>query len=308
MSRTADVYVRDGVTHFRASALGACIRGLVAARLGIRPQPPAKFLQEALDDSSLAEEYVMTLLAKRGWKIESQQDEVFVDYDEGRIIGHIEGYIAAEKLERSVLEIKAFGPTLFAKYVKGGLKALGPPFTQMYEMQLSSYMYATQLPALLVVHGKKDQLILERYIDEPPVSEEKLQERMQRINECASKQEYPECDAKCNSKSWYWFIHEEPERNLVLDDEELYRRVRRAARLKKLKDRIDDEYKTLSDELKNEFGSGPHQVGDQKFNIAKFPRTLIDMDRLRRDLGDDTMAAYEYEVEQVRLTFPKKKR
>lgn len=306
MSQRPDVYTEDGVTFFRASSIGACTRGLVACRLGVQPQPPTEKLAGYMEDSSLAEEVVRTQLVRKGYGIEGDQDEVFLDLPEGRITGHVDGYGEIAPHGRFVLEIKAFGRTLFEKYAKGGLQGLGPPFTRMYEMQVSAYMVATGLPALMVVHGKEHGLTMEKWVEEPFYDEDQLRWRLSEIQEWAQEGKYPPCDAKCGPWSWYWWVHEQRKETAV-GDEELGSKLAKLTKLKEQKKLIDAEHDALRDEIREEVGHGTLTASGYSVTVARFMKKMTDYERMRRDLGDEFFAAYEYQKEEARVTVKKER-
>lgn len=300
-----DVYKGEEAWNFRASSIGGCIRGLVASRLGIAPQPPRNFLQKALQDSSLAEELVKVQLVKRGWRVEPG-GPVTLGLQHGVITGTTDGSISGEGLSRCVLEVKSLGRTLFERYVRGGIENLGRPFTQMYGMQISAYMLATGLPCMVAVYSKEGGMTLEKLYETPPYSMEELDERIVSILDYAAREEYPECDAACSSTSWYWHIHDEKKLVRVSDDE-LEEKVARLVRLRDTLKTLQDEEKTLADELKAELGSGPNELGPYMVNVSRSFSTRTDLDKLRRDFGEEFLAPYAYEQQTVRLTIRQRK-
>lgn len=301
MSNRPDVYKNEeGTWTFRASAIGACIRGLVAARLGIHPQPPAEFLATAMEESSLAEGIVKTQLAKRGMVIQGDQEAVFLDLSNGRITGHLDGLVEAEGFDPSILEVKALGRTLFERYMKGGVKNLGLPFSRMYGMQLSAYMYALQKPAFLVVYGKEHGLTLEKFYEEPPYEEEDLNTRMGQVLSLGEREQWPECDAQCSPSSFYWHVHPQKEIHQNFDAA-IADKVERAKKLRDTISVLTDQAKTLTDEIKAELGRGTHDFGRYKATIVQKMTNRVDYDKIRRDHGDEFLDAYRYEVPVVEL-------
>lgn len=311
MSSRPDVYLDGDRWTFRASAIGGCVRGLVAARLGIHPQPPKAFLQGALQASSEAEEKVVEILTGKGWEITGQQKAIRLECPEGSITGHLDGLVN----DGEPLEIKAFGRTLFEKYVKGGLAALGPPFTQMYGMQITAYGLAMGKPVNLVVFRKDDQdgnlgQYLEKRYEKLPYTEEVLCERMRYIIESAAEVanggEWPDCDAKCSSSSWYWHIHSEKPRALV-DSADIAEKMERAHQLKVTMDALDAEYKKLRHELIEAIGSGTQESDKLTATVVKSFQTRTDLDKMRREMGDEFLAQFAYESPQTRLVIRPKK-
>lgn len=301
-----DVYQEGGVWCFRASSIGACLRGLVAARNGLMPQPPAAFLQGALKASSEAEGVVLRDLGKRGWKVEPAES-VVLELPHGRLTGTTDGFISSVELDRCVLEIKALGRSLYEKYVRGGIANMGDPFARMYGMQISAYMLATGLPCLVAVYGKESEMTLEKLYETPPFSIEELDLRMQDVHYFAERGEWPECDAKCSSSSWYWHIHDEKE-VVRLSDDEIEAKVAKAARIKETIDTLQDEWKRVSDELKKELGRGQHLIGPYSATVTHRMSTRLDADKLRREYGEEFLAPYQFEVQQVALSIRDKRR
>lgn len=308
MSSRPDVYLDDGRWYFRASSIGACLRGLVAARKGISPQPPMPGLQRAMRASGDAEQVVREQLQKRGWKVEPGESVSYDCEEYGLLTGNTDGFISGEGLDRCVLEIKALGRDLFQRYVRGGIQAMGEPFTRMYGMQISAYMLSTGLPCLVAVYGKDSDTTLEKLYEEPPYSTDDLCERMGQVHSFVERKLWPECDAKCNSSSWYWHIHEEKEKNRITD-EEMEQKVAKAAQLKATITALEDEYKKLADELKDELGRGAHTVGRHfSVNVVQMMQHRTDLDRLRRDMGEEFLEAYQYDFPVTQLRIKDKRR
>lgn len=274
--------------------------------MGIMPQPPMEFLQKALEASREAEAVVLKDLAKRGWTVEPSES-VALELPNGRLTGTTDGFISGEGLGRCVLEIKSLGRDLFERYVRAGIPGMGDPFSRMYGMQVSAYMLATGLPCLVAVYGKASEQTLEKLYEEPPFTQEEINERMEAVHFFAERNEWPDCDAKCSSSSWYWHIHDEKEVHRV-SDEELEAKVAKVAQLKGMIDALTTDYRRLSDELKHELGRGQHLLGHFSATVTHRTQSRLDADKLRRDYGEEFLAPYQFEVNQVALSIRDKRR
>jgi hypothetical protein len=240
-----NVYLDDTTNMwvYRASSLGNCVKGLVAARLQYEAFPFPDWLLEKFEQGNAAE----PMLIKRfldyqhgndTWvMLDPETESSYVNRDhtfyphvkyggshDGQftcevpvgttavIRGHMDGIAESNAGERVVVECKAFAQSYWDKYQKGGIEAF--PY---YATQLSLYMHATGLPGLFVV-GLKDEnglitdtteLIVDRF-EKPILPLGKLKARVAQIEKIAASGELPACDQN-QYPCQYVYLHDDDE-------------------------------------------------------------------------------------------------
>lgn len=180
----ASVYQEGDRWVYRVSALGHCIRGLVAARQGLEPQDHPDWLLRRFDEGSKAEAGIIEHFTSNEWQgyrfkmldptdPQSYKDAPFlkpgmVD-DTGQFLaeipvgehciirGHLDGIAQVYQApadnggewvngQRVVVEVKKFGPDYWKKWKKDGIEGF-----PLYVTQLTDYMEAAGLPGVFVV-------------------------------------------------------------------------------------------------------------------------------------------------------------
>lgn len=166
---------------YRASSLGYSLEQLVAPHLGFEPIPPPEWLQEKFDEGTALEPIVLLELRQLGWQIQDHQlepnsegdfqIEVILEVipDVATVRGHVDalGTFGAGSASR-VIEVKSMAEKSFAEASRSAWDT--PGLIQRYKWQLSAYMLATGLPAVMVVCSKGEggvNNLLYMYADEP---------------------------------------------------------------------------------------------------------------------------------------------
>src|SRR5918992_1081323 len=86
------VYVEGDRVVYRASAVGGCLRALVACRLGYTPLPFDEGSELRMNEGVLHEPAILAALEKDGWIVAGQQREVELTVGGTIVIrGHIDG-------------------------------------------------------------------------------------------------------------------------------------------------------------------------------------------------------------------------
>lgn len=235
------VYVEEsGLVVYRASSLGNCIRSLVLARRGVQPDEGGHSKQQelAMREGNLHEEDVVNQLEAQGCGVFDQQLEVqwFVPgLDRVVVRGHLDGLLGED-----ILEIKSMSKDVFRQWIQHRWDA-----QPGYAMQVSAYMLALGRKAVLVAKDRNAGTIDKFYIDEPPVSEAVLTERIATVEWWAAPHRtksgggLPPCEPeqawKCSFQS-YHDDYSEPQKAIDLDDATL--------------DKLCDAYRTAADEEK----------------------------------------------------------
>lgn len=199
-----EVYEEAGRVIIRASAIGGCIRNLVAARMGIRPVSFNEASLRRMGEGVIHEPHIINALTRDGWAVVDQQPLVELSIADGRIVirGHCDAFLlGSTEVDGYVGEAKAMGRDVYAKWKRHGWAEF-----RRYAWQLSSYMHATKLPGVFAVKNRDTGEIDVTTWAEPPVS---LAEVKLRAIKIAAASELPSCDPVMFPCQRY-FLHESP--------------------------------------------------------------------------------------------------
>lgn len=205
--------------YYRASSLGRCIKASVAERMGYEPMAwPDDFLRR-FKDGHLHEPAIFEELRSRDtWRdietvdpVTQKQFAVFVKVSESTfIVGHMDGR-GVKKGTPRIIEAKALANDGALKFEREGLKAF-----PHYEVQLSTYMHGSGLPATFVVKNKNTGLVVERDIDEPPIPLNQLKQRVVKSEAFARQGQMPDCDQN-DYPCLFAYLHDKPVDESVFD-------------------------------------------------------------------------------------------
>ena len=187
-----DVYPEGRYWVYRASAIGGCIRALLAARLGFNPvlpptQEAADILEEALEYGRAQEEVILDELRADGWTIEAQQTELEIRFGNVIIRGHLDA-VASKNGQRRGVEIKTAGKDRFQRFVRHGLGYTGDPVIRKWAYQVSFYMARTGLPWVVVTQERVEQgrgALHFLWLDRPPVPVLDILRRVKKVEQLA---------------------------------------------------------------------------------------------------------------------------
>jgi hypothetical protein len=231
----------------RASALGGCIRSLVASGRGVMPQPPPDWMQEKFDEGHAAEPVLESMaMESLGHRPFGRPRKVRLSFDTthgGPIIvsGEVDNYSLDEGavdvgIPDLIHEYKAMGKS----YVDSIRKLGGTPTTEQvlevlpapYRTQISVYMHGAarrfgkMIPVALVI-GEKDEGGVVRsilpivMIREPPVPLEDIEKRASHIVNMVIADgdgEFPDCDV-AQYPCGHFFLHDDEEVPVVGADD-----------------------------------------------------------------------------------------
>lgn len=205
------VYRDNGHWIYRASAIGGCPRGLLAARRGYRALPPPGWLTEAAEAGNLAEQHAISWLKARGWHVRDQQQTVEWAIGETAMIrGHIDGIGEYRQSggkqptkDIRLVEIKSMSDKVFTNWRKQGFQAF-----PKYAAQLAMYMTVLKLPAVYVIVRRETGDIIHQLIDEPPVSLAVVIRRVLQTEAQAEGIEWPVCEAQYAGWCAWQYLHD----------------------------------------------------------------------------------------------------
>lgn len=184
-----EVYEENGVIIIRASAMGGCIRNMVAAKKGIRAVPFSEKSLQRMNEGVIHEPHILAHLATQGWETIDTQEVLELEIAGGKIIirGHSDGTVRnLLRRETRVVEVKAQGAAVWEKWRKHQWAEF-----RRYAYQLSIYMAITGLPGMFATKNRDTGEIDISYWDEAPISVTQLKARAIKI---ATAVELPECD------------------------------------------------------------------------------------------------------------------
>lgn len=292
-------YEEHGNIIYRASAVGGCIRSMVAMARGITPRPHPEWFQEVLDEGTRSEARILELAGdKHSYGTNGAPQGIVIDGTTGAqrevelLIGHIDGKniivrghtdgigLMPGMGEQYVVEAKKFRPSTFDKASKAGAV-----YTDYYSWQLSIYMLATGLNGLWVA-GRYDRdfdtvnkvrcHVYTRPIIDLATIKQKVAKVERLINEGYGPDEV-ECVG--NYPCGFWFLHDtkDTDREWELDtsDTHVCEVIRRYLDLddqlkaeKALVATLEKQKKDAVDELRNVLVAASAPVGTRKFKAT----------------------------------------
>lgn len=190
-----DVYPEGDAWVYRASALGSCLRALVAARLGYEREGwTPKPLQQAAEQGQQQEPKVLAELQGLGYTVVSRQQTVELAFLAGsrRVIlrGHTDA-ITQNGADRFVVEVKTMSPEVAHRFLTRGF---GDPYFRRYAYQASFYVYRTGLPMLYAVKERESGDLVPRIVATPPVRLDAILARVRAVEQAAASGSLPDCD------------------------------------------------------------------------------------------------------------------
>lgn len=243
----------DGSVVYRASALGMCTKALVAARLGYEALeiqgPRAEAMRERMDEGKLHEDAVVERMRREGWEVNHEQLIIELPITENVMVrGHIDGLgltpYSSYTLDsrRRVVEIKTQSKDEFAAFSRHGWDS---GFFPRYKWQLSAYMLATGLPAVVVRKDRNSGRLDFVYVDKPFYSLGEITARVLTIEALSRDYTLPEDCDRNDFPCSYSYLHtqkeEEGEKFVSEEVERLAREYREGKRLEEQgKQRKDD--------------------------------------------------------------------
>lgn len=295
----ANVYPEGARVVYRASAVGGCIRALVAARLGYSPLPFDDAAELRMAEGVLHEPAIIEHLERIGWPVTDEQREVEVPIGDQLIIrGHIDGIGHRSATERRVVEAKAMGDDPFKEWVSRGFEA-----NPRYAAQLSVYMSALDMPGLMAVKNRNTGEVHVTMVDELPVPMFHLKARVARVEAIAKSGEFPECDTKATWGCPYRYLHDEVALPglAAVDDAEVdalaaaYDRARATVQQAETMKRLARD--RLADVVRDR---GKIRTKTWSVSCSLQKRTSVDMGKLRAEV-DVTPYEVTTELETIRV-------
>lgn len=209
MAPKPTVWFDSGNWYYSASALGRCLRGLTAARMGIKPMDTSKHKASQLvfKEGHLHESAVVASLGEEGINVTDSQMEVLLHVrDNIYICGHIDGLI-----DPDLAEFKSMSGDVFKHWMRSGLSdGYYDPYFYGYAVQLTIYMAALGKSARYFAKNRNSGELDERLISIPPIPISEVMARVESVESWAELDSFPFCD-KPSFPCPYYHIHEPDE-------------------------------------------------------------------------------------------------
>lgn len=221
-------YVEDGVTVYRASGLGGCVKALAALGLGHEPLDHPEWLRGKFDEGIRGEPVVIGMMEADGWKFVDERDGWWLNWHDGQIMveipvgsrciirGHLDGVAVRYRAESNVAELRVGDGRRMVEvkccsegYAAEVLRRL----PVMYDVQISAYMGWLGLPGVLAV-GVKDRetgevvRVATKEIAVPPRSLAKVKARVMEIERRVREGELGACDYRQYPCQFPWLCDE----------------------------------------------------------------------------------------------------
>lgn len=332
---------RDGkeIVVVRASAYGHCLRALCANLCGYDPRLPDDRSLQRMDEGNLHEPDILRRVKEdHGWEAlspeaaaerltargrqasvhidDADKAQVRVEMDVLRNVlmtrGHTDGVVFKYSAER-VAETKALGRDIYKPWVAAHDWNHSGQFRN-YAVQLSLYMYATDLPGLFACKNRDTGDLDVHLVETPPVGIGELRAKAALILAGARHGALPDCDRKPEWFCNFRYLH------VIEDDDERERRAPDAAELEEL-ERLGENWRFLREvenackerrkvvsERVREIVGDKGSASTPSYSVTAFEskRSSYDYDALRADLEAIGRDLDEYQVQtkfkQVRFT------
>lgn len=272
---------RDGETWvYRASSLGNCIRGLVAARRGVKPMPVPEVAQTRMDEGKLHERAILEGLERDGWKVLDPQKEVELRIRPGVVVrGHIECWLIDPEGNLLLPEIKSRSKDQYKLWMSKGWSAFFG-----FALQYSAYWYATgATDGLLAVKNRDDGEVDWSRVTEPPFELDHVKNRVLEIERLADLPELPSCGGEAQWNCSYYHIHEAPEEKEQVESEDLELLCENERQVTAEIKRLEEQQREMRDEIAGLIGEGKKRAGRFEIAVSQYRPKRFNKDKLGRE-------------------------
>lgn len=312
------VYAEGDNIIYRASALGSCVKYLVASYLGYEDQRGQKMddlLDRSANEGNLHEAAVIEKLREsEGLDVILQQEEINIQIIPKVFVrGHCEGILNYPDKPNELLEIKSMSTKQFAKWQNHKFGAF-----DRYAWQISAYMQNfPDYDVRYIVKRREDGFITELSIpaNQPPIPLSVIRKKVLTAERYRRKMELPPCDTTNQWGCPVWYLHDEEEddkssepltEEMVAILGELAKEYRELKAIEDAGKVAEESRKKINPELLNMLGKLDQGVGEyegRKFQVTrrKGGGKRIDRAKAEEILGDrieeiETAYRYEYPI------------
>lgn len=286
----------------RGSALGSCLRGLVAECQGYEPLPFDERTLTVFAEGNLHEDAVVNTLKEEGWDIWGQQDELEIPVGKHILIRfHLDGRGKKVDSDEWGIEIKSMSDDVFKKWEKDGWKAF-----DRYAWQVSTYMAGTGLPFLFVTKNRNNGVVTKTEVRNPPYGIAAVKARAASIVTWAEKGELPVCDVDNGFRCPFVYLHEQPEMFPEQADAEVEALGISLAKARVVRKQAEAVERETRERLVDRMGDA-NKLATPRVSITRFTQNRdggIEYDRFAADHPTINLGEYrrKIEVTQVRVT------
>jgi len=186
----------DDVRVYRASELGGCVKSQVAGKLEYQRLATPQKMLDVFQEGTDAEVKIGVALEENDWTLTNAQLEVNISVTPRVLLqGHID-WIGCEQAQSArIVEAKSMSDAAYNDWIHMGWDT--PGLIQKYKWQLSSYMNALELPAVLVAYNRLTGDLDITEVTEPFVTLGELKARVLEIDRFVRLGELPvDCDVR----------------------------------------------------------------------------------------------------------------
>lgn len=297
------VYREGDVWVVRASAMGGCVRSLVAARMGYSPVEPKDAALLRMNEGVIHEPHILKHVAET-YELSGAgaQEEVNLPVAGGRILirGHMDE-VALGNLRTGrdqghsrVVEAKAMGKSTFDKWISSGKKGTRWEEFRRYAYQISVYMHALNTEKGLFAIKNRDTGEIQLFeLEKPPISLADIKARALKVTTLT---DLPSCDPVqylCD----FFYIHEEVEMFPTRDQDEALDELAKIYDEARFELNVAEaKKKEAAKQLAAALGDRPSvTTEDWKVTLVTTTKRSPDMSSLRRDHAE-LLEEYEREV------------
>lgn len=275
------IYTENGITIYRASALGLCPRALVAIRRGLEPRPFPQSVLKAFSDGDKYEPIIINAVKKKMFVMNEQAEVELSITPTIKIRGHIDFNSIDDNELTRVEDAKALSNDNYNAFIKDW-KVAFPHYT----WQISVYMLAQGLSGGFFILNKETKKLAHVTVNDPPYSKVDIFKRILLIEKLAQESGYPECE-KSSFFCQFQYLHDDKTADILeseSSDLKLYDDVLAGyckqlmvlkdtvTRLNKQKDEITDQIKSRIPTNKTDYVlNSMYKINILEMNAAHIP-------------------------------------
>lgn len=276
------------------------MKAQIAKQLDYEPSEPPEQFELLFGEGNLHEAAVVERLIDDGYQIADRQMEVTINNGHGaQIMGHIDGKVLPpDHLRWKVLEIKTVGQSTWDQFEKNRWDT--PGLWQKYKWQLSVYMICCDAEALVVIKNRNTGQLRFEGVELPFYTHMNILARLNEMESWVKESALPlECDT-VNYPCPFFYLHTEPEKNDLANEEEINARGRVYLQAKSVAEEANDRLKQARASLIEALGDQT-KVRTEQLAITYYDYSTTTLDRKRMERDGINVEPYEKVSKSKRL-------
>lgn len=194
---------------YRASSLGGCLKAMAALQLGYTPVETPEFFAGIFKEGRLHEDSIINDLIESGYQVYDRELQVvFPVTKEIAVVGHIDGKLIELAGKHRLLEMKTMSADAYKEFANKGWDT--PGLIQKYKWQVSTYMWATELPLTLIAKNRNNGRIMDLSASEPFYTKGQIMARVLKAHSYVTTGELPD-DCEGGFPCPVPYLHAEPQ-------------------------------------------------------------------------------------------------